>query len=414
MRRDILGWAALLAFLFYSLNLDNLLGYVRLSPVSYQFAALAAAAATFTLLSHRSLSSRVHSLVRHPLIRWIAFLVFISLPYSVVSDPAVASEGLRYLVTTALVIATLVLCNEEMTWSTAHTVMLVTAIVIACLSVLADPLVDFRQFFPQLADDGYERTRAAGLFLQPNAASMALVFLLSMAIPRVSRLVGVLLSGLVSAAVFLTFSRAGLALLFAVLFLSAWRSYLPRTLLLSVVAVVVVWTTTPVKDVIADTFNIEEGSGYVRLIHLQDMLTESALLQDSRASTAEQAYSDFLNKPLGHGLGYSWRWAELQSDQQGTHNQTLRYMLEYGFAGIFVWPLFLIALFRSRDKNLDLIWAVGICVCGFIASLFSHNLTESGSFLAPLLASVLWPPAQRAVAARRRGTRELPSGALRA
>lgn len=402
------------AFLAYSLNLDNLFGYIRLGPLSYQFAGLAAAAATFSLVCHRSMSSRLQSLARNPLIRWVVLLVFVSLPYSIISDPALASEGLRYLATTSLIVVTLVLCNEEMTWSASHTVVLVTAIVIACISVLMDPLVDFRQFFPQLADDGYERTRAAGMFLQPNVASTALVFLLAMAIPRVSRLVGVLLSALVSVAVFLTFSRAGLALLFAVLFLSAWRRYLPRYLLLSVAAVVLVWTTTPIKDVVVDTFKIDEGSGYVRLIHLQDMLSESALLHDSRTSTAEQAYSDFVDAPFGRGLGYSWRWAELQSDQQGTHNQNLRYMLEYGIAGIFVWPLFLLALFRSRNRNIDFMWGVGICVCAFIASLFSHNLSESGSFLAPLLAAILWPPAQQAVAAKRRAKNELAAGVLRA
>jgi hypothetical protein len=407
------SWFALLAFLVYGLNIDNLLGYVRYGALIYQLAGLAVAIAILSLLSHRAVSSRIHSLVHNPLIRWVGLLICLSLPYSLLSDPALAFDGLRYLATTALIVATLVLCNEEMDWSAVHTVMLVAAILIACLSVLADPLVDFRQFFPQLADDGYERTRAAGLFLQPNVASMALVFMLSMAIPRVSRLVGVLLTAVVSAAVLLTFSRAGLALLFAVLFLSAWRGYLPRYLLLSVAAVVVIWSTTPIKDVIADTFNIEEGSGFVRLVHLQDMLSESALLHDSRTSTAEQAYSDFLKDPLGRGLGYSWRWAALQSDLQGTHNQNLRYMLEYGFAGIFVWPLFLIALFRSRDKNIDFMWALGICLCGFIASMFSHNLTESGSFLAPLLATVLWPPTQRTVAPKRRGARELPAGALR-
>lgn len=411
MRRTAATWIALAAALAYCLNVDNLLGYVRLRPMAYQFAGAAGVFIFFSMLASRSIPSRIVSLLRNPLIRWLSFLILISLPYSIISEASLSSQGLSYLVTTSLIVTTLVLCTEEMAWSNTQSAMITLAVVVACLSVLADPLIDFRQFFPQLADEGYERTRAAGVFLQPNIASTSLAFLLAAAIPRVSRFTAVLLSLLVAVAVFLTFSRSGFILLGLVILLGAWRGFLPRYIVLTVLIGAFAWTTT-LKDVIIDTFGIHEGSGYVRLIHLQDMLTSSALLNDTRTATAEQAYSDFVGAPLGQGLGYSWRWAQMQPDQQGTHNQNLRYMLEYGITGFFVWPLFLVALFRSRDRNIDFVWGLGICFCGFIASLFSHNLTETGAILAPLIGALLWPPAPEVVAVKRRARRELSLGGM--
>lgn len=146
-----------------------------------------------------------------------------------------------------------------------------------------------------------------------------------------------------------------------------------------------------VGDNIASIFNIDEGSGYIRMYEMQDMLSEAGIKGDSRAETAEIAIADFFEEPLGKGLGYSWKWAEKQPEGQGTHNLNLRYMLEFGIIGMCIWPLFVFSLFVDRTKGIDRLWLLGVCGIALLSSLFSHNLVEQGAILASMYAVFALP-----------------------
>jgi O-antigen ligase len=239
----------------------------------------------------------------------------------------------------------------------------------------------------------YERTRGSGLFLQPNVAGAAIALLYALVIPRVSGNLAFIATIVAFLAILLTFSRSGMAVFIIIFIFGIWCKYLPRyTLPVITILILFLLATTSVLYFISDVFNIDQGSGFNRLFNTSEFLGSDAFVSGDRFYILLDALGLYFESAiLGNGIGYSWYFAESNLFQQGTHNLYLRYMLEYGTIGLFIWPLFLYALYRIRHKGVGTKWAIGVSISAMVAALFSHNIPEQGVILAPLMACFLFP-----------------------
>lgn len=276
---------------------------------------------------------------------------------------------------------------------------------LATIAVIVDPVVDLRAMVPSFEAELYERSRAGGLYLQPNIASAVLPILYLAVAPRVSRLTASVLTVFLLMAIVLTFSRAGLLISGIVMGVAVLSGRLPRWPLVVVGVVLLGFGGfVNIPELLIETFDISEGSGFNRLTNIDQFLTFQAAAQDSRSSLAMTAFYDFLKEPMyGLGPGYSWEWAEAQPDQVGTHNIFLRYMLEYGILGFFIWPGLMLCLYHLRHPDLPRYWANTIFVTSMLIGFFSHNLPEQGAVLMTVLCAYALPVRSRTGHVRQRG-----------
>ena len=406
MRIDKVGFklffvaTPLLALAFYALNIDVFLGYRRLNPYIFQFLAFTMSFVSYVAIYSSGKLFRTslkYRFLKHPVVKWFYFVSLFSL-FSLLFayKDDYLSKGLLYLASSFAIILSLLISLEYLANESykKNSYFLLVFFAIAILSVIVDPIVDFRSVFASniTADGDYDRTRGGGLYLQPNTAGIGCAFLYALIVSRVSRQVALICTLFALVAVFLTFSRSSLFVLMTLIFFAFWRGYLPRfTSYVFIIGAVIFLASISFTDVISEMFYITEGSGYARLSNLRNYFDALEILSDERFYVAKNAFYEFCSAPvLGHGLGYSWYWADLEIGGQGSHNLFLRYMLEYGLVGIFIWPLFLLALFQSRNRDLDKIWVFGICIAAIISAFFSHNIPEQGVILAPLMASIIF------------------------
>ena len=339
-------------------------------------------------------------ILSHPVIAWGIFYVGISvLSLGVSYNGDFALQGIRYAVSTAIIVGTAAVAfappMRPSGLQTEAGPLALCMLVVACVSLFLDPIVDFRGRLGMDLVSAYDRTRAGGIFLQPNLAGSAVPFLLATVMVRVRpafRLVCVILS---IAAVVLTFSRAGLLMVVLVISMGYLRGYLPRVwTFIAVLACALTLAQFQSSVVVEEVFHVDEGNGLARLTRADDYVSREALSSDVRGDLARAAWNDALREPfIGSGVGYSWLWTDRQ--HAGTHNIYLRHMLEYGLLGALLWPLFLWALYRARNRALDRTWVVGVLATAFIAGMFSHNLTEQGAFLVPLMGAISLPASAR-------------------
>lgn len=381
-----------LVFAFYILNFDVVLASIKWSSPVYQFSVAGLLLFLCSRVKAFQGKSLLSEMAGSMLFKWNLFLVFVSLIFCFKADQKYSEVGLLLLASTFLITVSLkmasVCLDKDVDYGRALSILLLLSSVL----VIVDPIVDIRSYFDSQQFYEYERTRGGGLYFQPNIASVVLVFLLAAALPRCSGGGKVLLCCVSSFAVFLTFSRSGLILLSLLLIISVWRKYISRLTFAIFCAIpVFLFGAESIGEGVASVFNIDEGSGYIRMYEMQEMLSEGGIKGDSRTETAATALEDFINEPFGRGLGFSWKWAEMQPEGQGTHNLNLRYMLEFGIVGIFIWPFFVFSLYSDRVKGLDKLWSIGVLGMAVLSSLFSHNMTEQGAVLASMYAVFALP-----------------------
>jgi len=392
---------ALMVFMFYGLNMDNILGMRRFSPLHYQVVLFfLVLVVVYVWRSARSGASSLPRMFAHPVIAWVVLYVGIAvLSLAVAYDIDYARNGIIYAVTTAAVVGAAAIAFSPPVrlsrWQTGHVASLV--LVVACVSLLLDPIVDLRARFGTGWTSIYDRTRAGGIYFQPNLASSVVSFLLATVIPRVRPKFALSCAVLSVAAIALTFSRQGLLLVTLVVMMGYARGYLPRGwTLAAALACALTFAWFQGATVMEGVFQIDEGSGLARLSRTYDYVSRDAVESDVRVDIASAAWKKFLRAPfLGRGVGYSWVFQDSQLNMGGTHNMYLRYMLEYGLMGALLWPLYLWALYRARSRRLDRAWVVGVLVIAMIAALFSHVLSESGAFLVALMGAILLPVPER-------------------
>lgn len=393
---NIFTTVPLLAFIFFAINIDTFLGSRRWNPYWFQIIAFCLAFLAYTIICVQSKFITFKSLFINPLSKWlllILFLSFISLTYS--KDLFYAGLGFTYLLSTVIIVLSCLISFRYLLLreNTDYGFSFLCVLTIACLSIILDPIYDFRILIAPDLEGMYERTRGSGLFLQPNVAGAAIALLYALVIPRVSGNLAFIATIVAFLAILLTFSRSGMAVFIIIFIFGIWCKYLPRyTLPVITILILFLLATTSVLYFISDVFNIDQGSGFNRLFNTSEFLGSDAFVSGDRFYILLDALGLYFESAiLGNGIGYSWYFAESNLFQQGTHNLYLRYMLEYGTIGLFIWPLFLYALYRIRHKGVGTKWAIGVSISAMAAALFSHNIPEQGVILAPLMACFLFP-----------------------
>jgi O-antigen ligase len=228
-------------------------------------------------------------------------------------------------------------------------------------------------------EDTVRRTagRAAGLYINPNGAALAIVFGLAAgltALRRRWRVPALLLAGCGVAA---TFSRGGLACLALLVLVLLWRREVPLWTTVAAAALLVVVVSGPVLR------GLLESSGTLN----RDTLARLAMTADDsgRLGLAAQAWQLFLESPwVGHGIA-------TERAVRVSHNMYLTLAGQHGILGLLVFPALVFAFsFRNRA-------ALELAAVLLAAGLISHNLLENEpALLCVALAASLRPAPSRA------------------
>jgi hypothetical protein len=145
---------------------------------------------------------------------WMILMGFLTLAGQIEAYSRHASAALLMFVSTiGILICGIFIAILSQSWDFRRYLYifpLTVAFVLAAALVIVDPIADFRSSVPGFSAAIYERSRAGGLFLQPNLAAIALNLMFLALLPRVARATATLLAALLTAAVVLTFSRFGL------------------------------------------------------------------------------------------------------------------------------------------------------------------------------------------------------------
>lgn len=328
--------------------------------------------------------------LRRPLIWWaLAYLLLSVLWIGLADNMESARDGLVLVITTCLFAGMAVISYPQLQQSNrAWRTCLWLGLGLGVASILQEYSNPNSYVFAGAGQSIIGR--AAGLYLNPNAAAQAIVMILACLMLRGSPTANLVAAMVTLVGVFLTFSRGGM-LAWAVLVLFATlRGRLPRWLLVAVslCAVVIVLAGAQVLDALSAVIAPENRNSLDRLAWLVGQGSLSDPSAGERNYIVVYGWDQFLLAPFfGHGLGYMWVWPA----GVGSHNLMLRHLVEYGILGIVILPLFLLASIRSAADGADRLWLRLVAGIALLFSLFSHNLLEQGSFLLPWLALCLMP-----------------------
>jgi O-antigen ligase len=231
--------------------------------------------------------------------------------------------------------------------------------------------------------------RASGFYLNPNGAGIAICFLELLVIlrspPRFVPLIVII--GLL--AIILTFSRGAFYLQITLLFGLLWAGVM-RLRSAAILALFIVPFIGFSTLKIAEYLELSDGNVLNRLDFISGKGTLAEVADDDRFYLLTSSIQSYINQPFfGGGLGFHLYWDQIGDRLGSTHNMTLRYMLDFGFIGIFIWGGFCLAILKECQKSASLRLAAVISMLTFLVSFFSHNLTEEGRFLVPLYFSVM-------------------------
>ncbi|MDB4448842.1 O-antigen ligase family protein [Akkermansiaceae bacterium] len=263
--------------------------------------------------------------------------------------------------------------------------------VVSAVLVIIDPIVDIRSYLSQFDGESYDRSRAGGLFLQPNSAALGLLIFFLILVPRLSRFWLLICFVLLGVGTLLTFSRFGI---FTSLFAGGAAVIFGRLnakpLIFFIIVISLIFSGAGIEKILVDGLGVDEGSGLFRINNSVDLLSASTLLEDERGRLLNRAWNDFMERPwIGYGPGYSWRWEAKMG--QGTHNIYLRYMLDYGILGFLFWPSLMCVLYSLRQAALPRYWALTVFVMSLLVGLSSHNLSEQNFCLIGIMAAYVLP-----------------------
>lgn len=101
---------------------------------------------------------------------------------------------------------------------------------------------------------------------------------------------------------------------------------------------------------------------------------------NSRGFLVQQAWQKFAEKPfLGNGIGSTKTQFSVDLAQD-THNMYLKFMVEHGFLGVFIYPLLILATIwkaKGETKKISIVFATNLIVWGF----FNHTVIRDFSNL---------------------------------
>jgi O-antigen ligase len=221
--------------------------------------------------------------------------------------------------------------------------------------------------------------RAAGLYINPNIAAAAILFMTVLAYDGLSgrRRMGVLVAGLIG--VLLTASRGAALTAVAVLGIFWLRGRLRARQVLAGLALLVVAAVGG----LAITGNlstvgllIDATSAQRERLSLGDDNAGDEMSTETRRKVAERAIEMFLEHPVaGAGLG-----ATARSTSDLTHNMYLMFMAEYGAVGAIIFPALVVAVTWGARGEMR---TTALASAGFLTfwALFSHNVLDEFQLL---------------------------------
>lgn len=200
--------------------------------------------------------------------------------------------------------------------------------------------------------------RAAGLYVNPNEAGLAIVFGLAAGLPAVPRALRVPALVVCAAGTAATFSRGAvlcLAALLVVLLVSGELDLVPAAGVGVLVATALAWQGGALEGILG-------ASGSLN----RDTLGRLAMTasDSGRVALAEAAWRSFLEAPwAGHGVA-------AVREARTAHNMYLSLAVEHGVFGLVVFPGLALALaLRNRA-------GVPLAVVLLVAGVFNHGLLE--------------------------------------
>jgi len=380
-------WTAGFTLLFL-LNLDQFAYSAGLGPAP-KYWSMAAFLITLLLFVP---GFRPEQLLRKPVAWWALGYLLISVLWLGLADHVESAiAGLTKVITTCLFVGSALLAYPSVkAFSRSWAAMLWAALLLATFSIMQEYFNPTAYLFAE-AGQGIPG-RAAGLYLNPNTAAQTLVMILACLMAHGSARANAIALLISMVGIFLTFSRGGMVAWLVLAVAAAVRGRLHRGLLLAVLgcAAIVLLAGPQVLDELSVWVAPENRNSLNRLAWLLGQGDLGDSLSDERAFVAAFAWEQYLEAPVaGHGLGYMWVW----SSDTGAHNQSLRFMVEYGVLGALIFPLFLLASMRSAAPGADRYWQWLVAGVAMLLSLFSHNLIEQAVFLMPWLAICLISPA---------------------
>jgi O-antigen ligase len=332
---------------------------------------------------------RPSALLRSPVLAWVGWLLALTTAWGLA---AVAPEAIQVIVdrfrSMALLLAFAVLVEDPRTRRRAALAVACAAVGISLLNV-AEAIGVLHLDLRRIAG------RAAGFYVNPNRAGLAIDLGLAMsvaALPARWRLPVVMVGAVGVAA---TFSRgAGLCFVTIVLALMWTGALRPLQTLARVAA-------------LAGLVAVGTGS-LTAFLAARGVLNEDTLARlrfaaddSGRTGLAEKAFGLFADAPLlGQGLGATRMWdAEVSS-----HNVYLDLAASQGVLGLVTYPALVLAIVLAQRRVTPVATAL------FVAGVFSHNLLNEPYVLFAIAFSAAGPaPAAEGAAASGAAPRPLTS-----
>jgi O-antigen ligase len=333
-------------------------------PVSF-FIALTAMLAVMVVARSRA---GIHWLTE-PVIRWALVYVAVSLAWGLAAPPQFVVDRIR----SAVLLASVVILLDH------AAVVHVARLAFGAVVLLATGLNVYDTVYPLTFSNTVGR--AAGFYVNPNGAGLAIAFGVALATPALPRRARIpfVLTALVGC--LLTLSRGGiLCLTIGVVGLVATRVLAWRPVVAALAVAVAAGAVAASQGLLDDVATLVQNNGDVqgRLSFQTDDYSTA-----ERSEVAAKAIGMFLDAPLlGSGTGASLSWNE----EVSSHNQALNLAVDHGVFGLALVLGLVVALVR---RNPDArVFAIVFCA----AMMFSHNLLDSFHSLVALAigASLRW------------------------
>ncbi len=362
---------AIVAVLVFFTEADNFLFDSGITPVPKNVVIIMCLASTPLFIS---LKSKNFQYIPMSVILWCCLYLGISAAsflHTVPTEPVTQELETRILAVLFILLMTLIFSGEPIVRKCAR-----WALIIAVLLTIVN---NFRELIDPMAFNGFNITgRPAGFYKDPNKSGAALIMGLIFTIGLLPKKYRILYFIIVSIGTFITFSRGAILCLFILLFLLFIKRFIPVSQLYSILGVLVVLLIAGnVGNYLinqASEFGILNHSIEARIVAITNFADPDAREADdgsSRSDVASIAWRSFLKKPfLGHGIGYIREWGEILP-----HNMYLTFMIEHGFVGFLVVPLF---VFAVTQNNYGEAKKLGLFFGSFILfwSMFSNTVLE--------------------------------------
>lgn len=328
-----------------------------------------------TILPSFFIRSRIPVYFSKPVICWIVFYLLINMIWLIPSDKSVIIMGVfRQRVLTVLFFSLYLIfvsgSKDVQFWGR---ITLLLCVFIAVVSNIYEFLCPF-SFVPNFspyANPG----RSAGFYVNANGSGNALILGMIFTIgllPQKYRIAYVLL---VLLAIVFTFSRAALLGWFIVIFVFMRVHILRRNHVffsMIIIGLLLVFLLPWFTEYMQSQKDINATNITQRI----DWFFNPFSFEDSssleRKYVAHYAWKMFTDSPLwGNGIGSAEIWEEVVS----THNMYLYFMTDFGVVGVFILPMFLLAVVwkaRGEARQIAFPFATFVLFWGF----FSHNVVE--------------------------------------